>query len=40
MSAAFFDITVRKALDNQNDVAMRSLTEGAKAIIIVNVASQ
>ena len=39
MSATFFDIMVRTAL-GQSDQAIRTLTEGAKAIIVVNVASQ
>ena len=37
--SAFFDILVRK-ITEQNTVPLRTVTEGAKAIVVVNVASQ
>ena len=39
MSAAFFDILVRKIAES-DEVSIGSITEGAKAIVVVNVASQ
>ena len=38
MSVAFFDITVRR-ITEEAEVPIRSLTEGANAIVVVNVAS-
>ena len=39
MSAAFFDIPVRRIAEEQ-EVPIRDLTQGAKAIVVVNVASK
>ena len=39
MCAAFFDVPVRR-ITEENEVTVRDLTDGAKAIIVVNVASQ
>ena len=39
MAAIFFDIMVRRIAEDQ-EVPVRDLTEGAKAIVLVNVASK